>query len=123
MATAPRPGAARSQEHQADSWHITLQGRILELPLALTMQERFTVRTATGFPLESFLPSADDSRVGEDSVAVLWWLARRHNGEPRLSWAQACHEWPVGLQPDELDVELVTDDGEPTDDPGKSEPA
>jgi len=92
----------------------------LELVANVSLQEKMTVRLATGLPFEAFW--AGEGRVGEDSLSVLWWLARRANGEPGLPWAQHLAEWPSPLTADDIDVEILDDDGEPSDDLGKHGP-
>jgi hypothetical protein len=115
MATAPIPGR---NGQTAPRFRITIRGDTLEIPAQLPIGEKFAVRTATGVPYGQFFATFD-----EDSLCVLWWLARRHNGEPRLSWQQHLTEWPTDLTADDLNLEEITDDNEPTDDPGKSVPA
>jgi hypothetical protein len=122
MATAPRPGGERKAAEATRRFQITLKGRMLELVAAVSLQEKIAVRYATGLPFEAFY--GGEQRLGTDSLAVLWWLARRANGEPALSWAGAAADWPADLGPDDVDLVLVDDDDEePTDDPEGSGPA
>ena len=114
MAKAPRPGKVREQEAATKRFRISVKGRTLELPAVLTLHEKMTVRLATGIPFDQFLVS--ETRIGEDTVAVLWWLARRANGEPNLAWSTFAGEWEQ-ISPDDLDVDLVDDDDPEGDDP------
>jgi hypothetical protein len=87
----------------------------------VSLKEKFAVQVATGRPIEFFW--SEEDRVGETSFSLLWWLARRANGEPGLSFEQHLAEWPTDLTADEVSVEIVADDGEPTSDPEGSGPA
>lgn len=115
MASAPIPGRNGSTPAR---FRITVKGETLEVPAQLPIGEKFAVRTATGIPYGQYFVSFD-----EDSLCVLWWLARRHNGESRLAWPQHLAEWPEDLTAEDLELEEVTDDDAATDDPGKSVPA
>lgn len=90
MAKAPRPGvgertaAARAAQKVMT---LTVGGESRNLAVGLVpMSERLAVRAATKMPFEAFL--SDEDKIGSDSVLVLWWLARRANGEPGLSWGE-----------------------------------
>lgn len=110
MATAPTPGAARRAEADAKVIRITKDGKTLEVqPAALSLQERFVIRHATGLPFEAFFTGGEDS-IGEDSIAVLWWVARRANGEPGLVFSQFVNDWT--FNPEGFDIEVVEDDAE-----------
>jgi hypothetical protein len=112
MATAPRPGAQRAQSDATKRYRIRVRERTLEFPTALTIEERFTIRNVTGgISLEALF-----QYPGQDLGAVLWWLARRRNGEPRVSLSEAAAEL-VGLTDDEFDFEIVSDSDEESDDP------
>ena len=118
MATAPEPGAARRATEATRIMRLTLQGRTLDLG-EVPLSEKMACRSATGMALEQFLPTNDTRTFGEDSFAVLWWLARRANGEPGLSFSELVNTWPR-LTADDIGLEVIDDDGEATDDPGKS---
>jgi hypothetical protein len=83
-------------------------------PNNIPLSEKLIVRKATGLPFEAFL--GDEDRIGADSVAVMWWLARRANGEPMLTWKQAEQDWPDELKAEDIDVE-VDDPEEGASDP------
>lgn len=104
--------AGRARPKQRDTskrFRITVRGRTLELSQHLTLNEKMAVRLGTGIPFEQFFVS--ETRIGEDTVAVLWWLARRKNGEPGLAWAKFANEWET-ITPDDLDVEEIDDDAD-----------
>ena len=101
------------------SFRIRVKDRTLDVPGEVSIQEKIAVRYATGLPLESFVKV---DAFGEDSLVVLWWLARRHNGEPNLAFATSCADWPSPLGADDLDIQTITDDEEP-DSPEGSGPA
>lgn len=112
MATAPRPGGQRALGDATKRYRIRVRDVTLEFPAALSIQERFTIRSMTGgFPLETLF-----RQPGEDLLAVLWWLARRRNGDPRLSIDDAYADIS-GVSVEDFDVEVIDDDGEETDDP------
>lgn len=125
MATAPIPGSVAEQTGARQFMRIRVRERTLELVPELTMAERFVVRSATGLPFEAFMPAHQEREFGEDSLFVLWWLARRQTGEPNLGFNQAQAEWPKGLGEDDLDFVLVDLDDEPMteDSPEGSGPA
>ena len=110
MATAPTPGAARRAEADAKVIRITNGGKTLEVqPSGLALSERFVIRHATGLPFEAFFRGGEES-IGEDSIAVLWWVARRANGEPNLGFPQFIKDWV--FDPEGFDIEVDEDDPE-----------
>lgn len=115
MARAPTPGAG-NRPGPAARFRIRVRDQTFELTTNVTLKEKIAVRLATGLPFEAFY--AGENRVGEDSVCVLWWLARRQNGQPGLPWAQHEAEWPSPLVEGDIDLEVLDDDdGEATDNP------
>ena len=123
MAAAPRPGVAkREAQTEADQQVMTLtikrpifhgdrqvdESHTIALGL-LPMRERIICRKATGLPFSAFW--AED-RIDLDSLVVLWWLARRMNGEATLTFDQAADQFPTDLSADEIDVQV----GEPGED-------
>lgn len=88
---------------------ITVKGTAYKLAIDnIPIQEKLIVRKALGLPLEAF---QTEGQIGEDSLVVFWWLARRSDGETTLTWTRALDEWPTGLTPEDLTVEI--DDGIP----------
>lgn len=83
---------------------ITLKGIDYRIaPGNIPTSEKLIVRKATGLPLEAFQM---DGQVGEDTIVVFWWLARRAEGEVGLTFKQACDEWPTGLTADEISLSV-----------------
>ncbi len=122
MATAPTPGSRAAAEAARQFIRIRIKDQTLDMMPDLTMRERFVVRTSTGLPIEGFLPAESQREFGEDTLFVLWWVARRQNGEGQLPFAQAESEWPKDLTVDDLDMEMVDLDDEPeTNDSPESE--
>ena len=94
---------------------ITVRGETHKLaPNNLPLNERLELRRATGLPIEAFF--TDQSSIGLDSIVVLWWLARRANGESGIALQTVWDSWPTDLSPDEIDV-AVDEPGPEADDP------
>lgn len=125
MAVAPRPGSVAHERGARQFIRLKVREFDLDVMPALTMKERFVVRAATETAFEAFLPAQSSREIGEDSLFVLWWVGRRQNGEPNLSFAQAEKEWPEEFGPDDLDFTVVDLDDEPVEDdsPESSGPA
>ena len=109
MASAPRPGAGRraAQKQQAQRvLRITVKGDTATLcPDNLPFGEQIAVRKACGgLPFSAFW--GGESVIGEDSLQIMWWLARRSSGEPTLQLSTVLAEWPEVLNPDDFDVKL-----------------
>jgi len=127
MAKAPRPGVStRNDQQEADQTVMTITLRrpifmgdrqVAEshtiAPGNVPMRERIICRKATGLPLAAFW---SEDRIDVDSLMVLWWLARRLNGEATLTFDQAAEQWPGDLAADEIDVAMGEPDPE-ADDP------
>ncbi len=123
MAKAPKPGSFdqdRPSRRTGGVFHMSFGGTTLEMPTAIPFKEKFAVRAATGLPLAQFW--GGEFKIDEDSFMILWWLNRRHNGEPTLSLQKVIDAWPDELDPDDIEFEVIEDDGEPTDDPESSGP-
>jgi len=88
MAEAPRPGTTRRAEEAASAQlmcELVYDGQALTLALYnLPLIDKRACKVETGMSLGRHLDDIDDV-----SVCVLWWLARRRNGEPRLAYALA----------------------------------
>lgn len=116
MASAPTPGVGRRQEEVKAAKQVatlTVKGETHTLALNnIPIRERAAVRKATGLPLEHFFGGVQGNSdlVGLDSFQIMWWLARRADGEPNLTLEQVEAEWPEGLS--DSDVELKVDDPE-----------
>jgi hypothetical protein len=93
---------------------ITIRGESKRLAINnVPLSERLVVRKATGLPFESFV---GEDRIGLDSIMVLWWLARRGEGEVMLTLTAAEADFPTDLEADDLDVSIDEPDPE-ADDP------
>lgn len=117
MASAPRPGVgARKEASKAARVVLVIPYGDDEHRLAwqnLPMGERVVCRKATGLPFETFTQAFEDTQasvVGEDSICVAWWLARRAAGEFTLTWTRACEEWDISLLGE---IRVEEPDGEP----------
>lgn len=100
MAKAPKPGAGkRSAEAAAAQAILTITYDDETYALAwqnLPIGERLAVRKATGMPYETFTSSPGEDgtvAIGEDSLCVLLWLARRGSGERGLPFADVADKW------------------------------
>jgi hypothetical protein len=116
---APKPGSRAADEAARQFLRITVKGNTYDLMPALEMNERFVVRLATGgLPFEAFMPRETAREIGEDSLFILWWVARRQNGEPALPFKQAQAEWSTLVLNEEgdFDFAIVDLDAEPVED-------
>ncbi len=129
MAKAPTPGVSkRADELEAAQQVITItikrpihtaDGRLVDPTHTLginniPIRERVICRKATGLPMAAYWSGED--RIDLDSVVVLWWMARRLNGEFTLTWEQACDQFPLDLGVDEIEMEMEgagTEDDDP----------
>lgn len=121
MAKAPRPGVGARKEAERTAQKVmtitihrevvTAKGRVVPeshtlAPGNIPMREQIICRKATGLPFSAFW---SENAIGLDSVVVLWWMARRLNGEATLTFERAAEEFPLDLEPHEVDVSV--DDG------------
>ena len=120
MVKAPTPGVGkRAAEAESAKSILSLVYDDEKYSLAwqnIPMGERLVCRKATGLPFESFTtPLGEDtaSSIGEDSLCVLWWMARRSAGEIQLTFKRASEEWDASKLGD-VDVEAP--------DPGSDDP-
>ena len=125
MAKAPTPGVSkRADDIEAAQQIITItikrpiataDGRTVDPTHTLAInnipiRERVICRKATGLPMAAYWSGED--RIDLDSVVVLWWMARRLNGEVTLTWDQACDQFPLDLSLDEIEMEANEPDAE-----------
>lgn len=120
MAQAPKPGVVREEKERAERLDaaqqlvtINYDGRELSLAWRnVPILEKVEVRKATGIPYSAFIESATVSdsvvMIDEDSICVIWWLARRAAGERRLDWPTAAAEWDTSKL-DEIQVSGIED--------------
>jgi len=116
MAQAPTPGAGRHSA-AADAAQkvmtITIRGESKRLAIGnVAIQEKLIVRKATGLPFEAFL---SEDRIGSDSLMVMWWLARRGEGETQLTFDAACADWPADIETDDIEVTVDDPNGDDVD--------
>lgn len=106
MATAPEPGVGRKKaerKQRVDSAQSIVTIRYADETFSLAwlnvpIGEQIAVRKATGLPLAAFTTPLSDAEtgpgvVGEDSLLILWWLARRASGQTQLNFETACNQW------------------------------
>lgn len=123
MSLAPIPGVGKRAEAvnvAQQILKITVRGESHTLALNnIPLQERLIVRKATALPLEAFVGEVEDAganKLGLDTLIVLWWLARRADGEWQLTFTKAAEEWPADLDiENDLQVELDSPAEEPSD--------
>lgn len=113
MVSAPTPGVGRRAE-QAEAAKavaiITVRGETKRLAIGnVPLKEKLLVRQATGLPFDAFVT---ENQIGEDSLIVLWWLARRAEGELQLTFDRAASEWPEDLGVDDVSMDIETPDAD-----------
>jgi len=118
-AKAPKPGQRRHDEAQAASvltMNVTVKGETLSFcPNALPFRVQVAVRKASGgLPWTSFWNG--ENAVGEDSLMVMWYVARLVNGENvTMDMVQA--DW-WALSDGDFDFTITEpDDVDPESDP------
>jgi hypothetical protein len=112
MSLAPRPGHKRADARMTVTIRLRDETRSLH-PNNIPLRDAAAVRKATGgLPVRAFL--GDEDRIDGDSIKVLWWLARRADGEPDLTLDELEAGWPDDLTGD--DLEVIVDDGEDDED-------
>lgn len=116
MVKAPTPGRARQQEvrRQAErvAIRITLKGSTYTLHVGdLGPQDDLVARKQVGLPVTPFF--AED-RFGMDSLLIIYWMARRKNGEPNLLFQSILDEYPTyeSVTDAGFKIEALEDDGE-----------
>lgn len=89
---------------------LTLRGESKRLAIGnMPLSERLIVRKATGLPFETFVA---EGQFGMDTLVVLWWLARRGEGESMLTLTQCEADFPADLAADDIEVTLDEPDGD-----------
>ncbi len=108
MATAPKPGAARREQARRIALQITVKGQTKKLSLAdLGPRDDRVARAQTGRPISPYIYG---EQIAADSLVLFWWMARRHDGEPDLTYDEVEREFPSFLDIDEMQVLEVTDE-------------
>jgi hypothetical protein len=117
MASAPIPGVGRREDAATAAQQImtiSVRGNAKRLAVNnVPISERLIVRKATGLPFEQFIGGED--KIGLDSIMVLWWLARRGEGDTFLTLDQAAADFD-DISPDEIAV-MVDEPDDSADDP------
>lgn len=110
--TAPKPGVGRRADQAKRAQvvtTITIRGEQQHCAFGnLPIRERALIRNVTGLPFERWM-----NGIEEDSVMVMWWVARRQAGERGLSFAEVEADWFEDLTAD--DIEIIEDDGQDED--------
>lgn len=117
MATAPAPGSVAAEQASRLFLRLRIRDRELDVVPTPTMDEKFTIRAVARVSFESIMDP-----LGDDSLCVLWWLARRQNGEPKLPLPVHIGEWEPVKDETEFDVTEIDLDGEPEQDDSPGEP-
>jgi hypothetical protein len=109
---------SRDQQARAEAARIriklTVRDQEFFVPPAglLPIGDKIAVRQATGLSFESYMRT---NTIGEDSLAVLYWLGRRQT-EPLLGWNTAVEDWyDLDLEPGEVTAEYIDLSGETTE--------
>lgn len=119
QAKAPKPGQRRQDEAQAASvltMNVTVKGDTLSFcPNALPFKVQTAVRKASGgLPWTAFWNG--ENAVGEDSLMVMWYVARLVNGE-NVTMDKVEREW-FALGDGDFDFTITEpDDVDPESDP------
>ncbi len=100
MAKAPTPGVSKRMKAAADldaalsqKVSIAANGRELSFSLGdLGPRDDLACRKATGWSCGELL---NVDTIGPAEVLAVWWLARRHNGEPTLTFDDVLDEFPT----------------------------
>lgn len=100
MAKAPTPGRAKQQEGQRKSIRITIGDETRVLHMAdLGPNDDMVARKETTMPVSSFV---GEDVFALDSVAILWWMAARKSGQPKLKFRTVLYDFPSYAQLNEL---------------------
>jgi len=119
MATAPRPGAGKRKAALETSQRV-LKIRVGDIearlcPDNLPFSEQVAVRKQCGgLPFSAFW--AGEDVIAEDSLQLMFWIARRLCGEPKLQFSTVLEEWPSPLLPQDFDISVESAD-EDSDNP------
>lgn len=115
---APKPGVGRRQEAKRAAVRVTVGDRAYTLHISdLGPHDDLVSRRETGLPVTPFFA---EERFGMDSLLIMFWMARRKNGEDRLRFEQVVEEFPTYESISEADfkVEAIEEiDGEDNSDP------
>lgn len=92
MATAPTPGRAARKDAQRQAIKITIGDETRILYMAdLGPNDDMVARKETTMPVSSFV---GEDVFALDSVAILWWMAARKSGQPKLKFRTVLYDFP-----------------------------
>lgn len=116
MAKAPSPAKLAAQRTRAEQPYITItdpeSGQSAELRFdQLGPGDERLAREACGVPVSRVF--TDGYVQGADTVLMLWWIARRKNGEPSLTYEQVEAECPTLADIGRLEITITTPDDDP----------
>jgi len=126
MATAPKIGSGPTAQEKKSAAETKRVGMIIVCgdkeysldPRDLGPADDLESRRQTGFPVSPFFES---ERFGSDSLLVLYWTARRKNGEGSLRFDEVLKMFPTMSSIEEAGFEIKSVDEEVEDDPLGSE--
>ena len=111
MAKAPTPGAGKQRAAEAHAKRVltlTVSGETLEFcPDNIPFGERMAVRKMTSLNYDAFWGVANESIIDIDAFRVLWWLAKRANGNRGYPFASAVEDVETAFALNEFNVELT----------------
>lgn len=110
MATAPTPGQTRKDEIKRAGVRIKINENEYVLHMAdLGPNDDLIARKETGLPVTPFF---EEERFGMDSLMMMYWMARRKSGEPKLRYAQVIEEFPTyqSVMDAQIEVEAIEED-------------
>lgn len=114
MAKAPDPGKLERQKAREEAEPKILRLTVGDKTVVLDFDQLgpaddLLARQQAGFPVSTFVGMAAFSG---DSLLVLWWLARRKNGERRLAFGNVLKDFPTNKAIEEagFKAEWVTAD-------------
>lgn len=104
---AAAEAAAKARRTYLD---LTFAGKTLRLyPASVTIADDIAARTQVGVAVSAYV---DRHQFGLDSFALLWWTARRKNGEPDLPFSAVAEQMPdvAAFAAGEPNIDRHTDD-------------
>lgn len=120
MATAPTPGRTRKEDVKRAGVRITIAENTYTLHMAdLGPNDDLVARKETGLPVTPFF---EEERFGMDSLMMMYWMARRKSGEPKLRYQAVVDEFPTyqsvmdaNIQVEAIEEDVAANDPLPSD--------